>query len=77
MSSGYSIRILEAIKQADARKPGVRLGLLCVHNEVPAAVVAKALGVSRTTVYNWFSGAGNPSSQVLPLVERYIANLSK
>jgi len=75
MSSGYSLRLRDLNSKADKRKLGVRLGKLCIEHNVPVMVVAKRLGVSRTTVYNWFCGASAPQYFTVGLVESYIANL--
>jgi hypothetical protein len=37
--------------------------------------VAGALGVSRQTIYFWFTGEYDPSESHQPLVERYLASL--
>jgi hypothetical protein len=56
MSYGYSQRIVELNKSAPYKTLGVALGRLCIKKDVPVAEIAKTLGVSRTTVYNWFTG---------------------
>lgn len=35
---------------------GSRIGRLAIQRDFPVQKIAKALGVSRQTVYNWFSG---------------------
>jgi DNA-binding transcriptional regulator YiaG len=52
---------------------GVRLGRVCIKLDVPVTVVAKMMGVTRQTVYNWFVGASNPQQSLVTLVESYIA----
>ena len=58
MPRSYSYEFLLALKDADPTRLGVRLGRLCVEANLPAAYVAKALDVSRMTVYSWFRGQG-------------------
>jgi hypothetical protein len=58
MPRSYSYEFLLALKDADPTRLGVRLGRLCVEANLPAAYVAKALQVSRMTVYSWFRGQG-------------------
>lgn len=58
MPRSYSYEFLLALKDADPTRLGVRLGRLCVEANLPAAYVAKALEVSRMTVYSWFRGQG-------------------
>lgn len=75
MSKGYSLRLRDLNEKADQRKLGVRLGRLCIKHDVPVAVVAKRMGVTRATVYNWFCGASAPQACITSLVESYLASL--
>ena len=75
MSSGYSLRIRDLNAKADKRKIGVRLGRVCIKHDVPVSVVAKHMGVTRATVYNWFCGVSAPQTTTVGLVESYIASL--
>lgn len=61
MNYGYSSRCIASNAQADDASLGVRLGRLCIEHNVPVLKIAKELGVSRATVYNWFSGNIVPS----------------
>jgi len=61
MSYGYSQRLVEANKTADPSSWGVLLGSRCIEYGIPVSYVAGKIGVSRTTVYNWFWGARSPS----------------
>jgi|SRR6267154_4143806 len=56
MSRSYSEKFLLTLTQADPKQAGVQLGRLCVEANVPATYIAKALGVTRMTVYSWFRG---------------------
>jgi transcriptional regulator with XRE-family HTH domain len=76
MSQGYSLRICNMNEKADPGSPGVRLGKLCIAQDIPVSVVAKAMGVSRATVYNWFSGVSAPQANAISRIESYIASLS-
>lgn len=75
MSKGYSLRLRDLNEKADQRKLGVRLGRLCIKHDVPVAVVAKRMGVTRATVYNWFCGTSVPQAYITSLVESYAASL--
>jgi len=35
---------------------GRELAKLCIHSNIPMPCIAKALGVTRLTVFNWFRG---------------------
>ena len=76
MSRGYTLRLRDLNNRADPRKLGVRLGRACIAGDVPVSVVAAAMGVSRATVYNWFSGASVPHSSVVSRVESYLNSIS-
>ncbi len=56
MSRPYSDKFLLALSQADPTQLGVQLGRICVDANIPATYIAKALGVTRMTVYSWFRG---------------------
>jgi hypothetical protein len=76
MSYGYSLRLVERNRQASDKKLGVRLGRVCIAQEVPVTVVANEFGVTRQTVYNWFTGLSIPGPSVHTRVINYIAKLS-
>jgi hypothetical protein len=76
MSYGYSVRLSQLNKEADDTLIGVRLGRLCIACNRPVSSVAVDLGVTRQTVYNWFSGSNAPQSQMVSAVEAYLATLT-
>ena len=65
MSYGYSARLVQLNKQASMQNWGVKLGRLCIREDIPVCMVASKLGVSRQTVYNWFCGANTPQDASL------------
>ena len=76
MIYGYSARLIELNKKANARLLGVRLGRACMKNNVPVSLVATKLGVSRQTIYNWFCGTHNPKPAVGRRVLAYYTNIT-
>jgi len=76
MSRGYTLHLHGLNKRADGNNIGVRLGRLCIKKDISAAEVAEALGVTRATVYNWFTGGSSPLEETVPLIENYIAKIS-
>ncbi len=72
---GYSIRIAEAIKDADGTLLGVQLGRACLARDVPVTRVAMELGVTRQTVYNWFIGIGDPRGPTRDAIKTFLDNL--
>lgn len=73
MSYGYSVQLVQANKQSSVQNLGVRLGRACIKANIPVANIATQLGVSKQTVYNWFTGAYNPQKTLAPAVEKLIA----
>lgn len=53
----YSERFLLTLARNDSAKLGIRLGKVCVDANLPPLQVAKALNISRWSVYRWFRGA--------------------
>lgn len=72
---GYSIRVAEAIKEADGSLLGVKLGRACLARDIPVSTAAKALGVTRQTVYHWFLGLSEPRGKAIDAIKSYIASL--
>ena len=75
MSTGYSLRLRDLNTKADQRKLGVRLGKACIEHNIPVTVVAERMGVTRATVYNWFSGASAPHPSTVTVIESYLASI--
>jgi DNA-binding transcriptional regulator YiaG len=73
MSYGYTTRIDSLNKKANKFSLGVRLGRVCIKNNVPTSEVAAQLGVSRQTVYNWFIGVHEPNDRLSQLIKDFIA----
>lgn len=76
MSVGYSRKLIHMNNEASESLIGVRLGRVCINNDVPVIDVANRLGVSRQTVYNWFCGAKSPQDQTIYAIQDYMAELS-
>ena len=74
-SRGYSYALVTAINAADPKLLGVRLGRVCVKQNISVTQVAKDLGVSRQTVYWWFTGVFKPqlrfADKVLQMIEAH------
>lgn len=73
---GYSLRVVRANEQADLGNIGVLLGRACIKKEIPVAEVADFFGVSRMTIYNWFTGIGQPRKRLHGEIEKIIQKLS-
>lgn len=78
MSHGYGVHTAKKVKEADGHLLGVKLGRLCVENDIPAKEVAEKFYVSRQTVYNWFVGKTAIRNQnMIVAVQKYIAQLER
>ena len=57
---------------AAPKTPGNQLGRWAIHLDFPVTKIAKALGVTRQTVYNWFVGTSVPHKDMAnKIVELY------
>lgn len=71
---GYSIQMVAAIEALPHGTPR-RLASMCVEHNVPARYVAKTLGVTPQTVYNWFSGASQPFPYQMEAINGFIKDI--
>lgn len=56
MSKGYSLRVAKYLEQGDPENIGVQLGRYCLKHDISSSQIAAQLGVTKMTIYNWFSG---------------------
>lgn len=75
MSQGYTLRLRDLNDQANASNVGVRLGRICIERGIAVTYVARKIGVTRATVYNWFCGATAPQNYAVSRIEAFIAEL--
>lgn len=76
MSYGYSVRLVQLNNEADDTHIGVRLGRVCIENNIPAQDAANALNVSRQTIYHWFCGTFLPKKEMAARIRKYMDALS-
>jgi hypothetical protein len=72
---GYTIRVAEAIKEADGSLLGVQLGRACLARDIPVSAVAERLKVTRQTVYHWFLGLSEPRGGARDAIQTYLASI--
>jgi DNA-binding XRE family transcriptional regulator len=65
----YSQKTIDAIMRAP-KTSGNQLGRWAAHHNFSVVRIAKALGVSRQTVYNWFEGG-----EIFPAYEYRVETL--
>ena len=73
---GYTLALVELNRQASQSKLGVKLGKACIKHNISVAEIALAFDVSRTAVYNWFTGKSEPNLRLESAIERYIKKLA-
>jgi hypothetical protein len=72
MSKGYTINVYRANADADPQLLGVQLGRYCIDNNIPVSEVADALGITRATIYNWFSGGNVGKAHHVAAIKAYL-----
>jgi transcriptional regulator with XRE-family HTH domain len=73
---GYTLLLADTIKRAPRNKLGVRLGRACLAANVSVIEAADHFGVSRPTIYSWFTGRCNPRYSQEDAIEQYIKKLA-
>lgn len=63
--SGYSWKIVRALQNGDDSNLAVQLGRVCIEKDISVNDIAANLGVSRQTVYTWFTGRFYPRPELL------------
>jgi|TARA_R110000803_G_C11988871_1_gene321654 predicted transcriptional regulator len=72
----YTEKYLRAASEFNDKRLGVQFGKLCIQANLPPSMIAKALHVSRMSVYNWFKG--NPlRGKNISKIERAIDIIEK
>lgn len=75
MSYGYSARVIKANVFQDDSLLGVKLGRLCIALDIPVSAIAKDAGVSKQTVYNWFTGKCAPHPSLTAKIQELITQI--
>lgn len=75
VSRGYAATIVKKVLGVAPHTAVVRLGHFCVVRNVPAAYIAQRMGVSRTTVYTWFTGTSPARAKAEAEAEKLLAEL--
>lgn len=71
-SRGYTWRLVHANKKADGRHPGVKLGRFCIERDISVRDIAEQFGVSRMTIYKWFTGEWFPRDPFVKKIGLYL-----
>ena len=74
---GYSQALVKAVYAADPSLLGVQLAGYCMHHGIPVAVAARSLGVTRQTVYSWFTGTFRPRGEAIAKINSFMTGPPK
>ena len=67
--------MVRAVMGATPVTPAVELGQFCVTHNISVEDVATRIGVTRTTVYSWFTGERQPRPGKLAALIELLATL--
>lgn len=71
----YSVKIVELNAAADRNLLGVQLGRLCISSGIPVIQVARALEVTKATVYKWYAGKVDVNKHLREKVRAYYRSI--
>lgn len=71
----YTQKTIRRNADADESLLGVQLGRLCIYRGVPVGDVVRALGLTKSTVYYWFTGQRDVSKHLREPVLTYYRSL--
>lgn len=74
---GYSQKIAEILRTSTSSSLGVALGRLCLARGYSVVEVSEVLGVSRQTIYNWFTGVTEPGKRRHEKLQSLISKLQQ
>jgi len=76
---GYSyefVKRIRALAKLPTAHESVRLGAKAIERGIPIVNIARKVGVSRMTVYDWFTGKYEPTQSNLRKLKAYINSKS-
>lgn len=74
---GYSTKLVRANNEANINNIGVRLGWVCILRDISVRDIAKTFGVTRQTIYNWFTGKVTPPPKAERKIKQFIEELNR
>ena len=69
---GYSLMLLDKIKAARPKR-GAKLGMAAVKANVPVIDIAQHMEVSRTAIYDWFTGRYDLDNAAFEKLAKFLA----
>tara|TARA_R110000868_G_scaffold125254_3_gene330919 strand:- start:2948 stop:3196 length:249 start_codon:yes stop_codon:yes gene_type:complete len=74
---GYDSLFLQKVEDADQLNEVMVLADVCINKGIPMIEIALLFGVTRATVYNWFTGRTVPHPRHLGKMPKVIRRLLK
>jgi hypothetical protein len=74
---GYDSLFLQKVEDADQSAEVMLLADACINKNIPMIDVALMFGVTRATVYNWFTGRTVPHPRHRASMPKIVLRLSK
>lgn len=74
---GYSTSFVRAIAESKLSDLVAQFAHHCVAREIPVAAVAERVGVTRATVYAWFTGRSEPRAQHQEKIRQILARWTR
>ena len=74
---GYSQTIIDKNNTAPAGNLGVKLGKVCIPRGITVTFLANYFGVTRPTIYAWFSGEKAPRQSQAAKIEVFLEHLGE
>lgn len=74
---GYSRKLADANATADPNNIGVKLGRICIAEDIPVLEISLSLEVTRQTIYSWFVGRVEPHPNMRKRIDMFIKNRLK
>lgn len=74
---GYSTSFVAAIAYGRLSDLMFQFANECVVREIPVAAISERLGVTRTTVYAWFTGKSEPREQHQEKIRQILARWNR
>lgn len=74
---GYSTPFVRAVAEGKLSALVERFANHCIAREIPVSSVAELLGVTRATVYSWFTGRSEPRARHQETIKRLMARWTR
>lgn len=74
---GYSTSFVRAVEESELSDLVAQFAHRCVARGIPVSVVAERVGVTRATVYAWFTGRAEPRAQHQEKIRQILARWNR